>query len=130
MSEWNPLLLAIAFKKLDIVRYFTSELNISIRQAGKKPANESDLSEDQLLDSQIFSLTLAIANKDLPMFSELWSVNFSAWEESHLSKVLAHLIASKWTQGLQALFRSFTTETLFSSQNYQRQVEIVKGWLL
>ena len=38
MNEWNPLLVAIAFKKIDIVRYLINELQVSVRQWVKKPA--------------------------------------------------------------------------------------------
>lgn len=38
MSEWNPVLIAIAFKRLDIVRYFNQELKISLKQACKDPS--------------------------------------------------------------------------------------------
>lgn len=37
LSEWNPLLLAVAFKRLDIVRYFVNELKISLRLALRDP---------------------------------------------------------------------------------------------
>lgn len=37
MVNWNPILLAIAYKKLDILRYFTSELNVSIRHTTYEP---------------------------------------------------------------------------------------------
>jgi hypothetical protein len=43
MAEWNPLLLAIAFKRLDIVRYLTSELSISVRHAGSRPGDLAQL---------------------------------------------------------------------------------------
>ena len=35
MAEWNPFLTAIAFKQIEVVRYFLHELNISLRIAGR-----------------------------------------------------------------------------------------------
>jgi hypothetical protein len=37
MEEWNPLLVAIAFKKLDIVRYFLEDMSLGLALAGKSP---------------------------------------------------------------------------------------------
>lgn len=39
MENWNPLLLAIAYKRIEIVHYFTKELKIALRHAGKKPGS-------------------------------------------------------------------------------------------
>ena len=33
MDQWSPLLIAIANKKLDVVRYFLHDLKISLRHA-------------------------------------------------------------------------------------------------
>lgn len=43
MAEWNPLLVAIAYKKLDILRYFTQQLKISVRQFARSPSDETEL---------------------------------------------------------------------------------------
>ena len=37
MKEWNPLLVAIAFKRAEIVRYLLQELKISFRHASRDP---------------------------------------------------------------------------------------------
>ncbi len=37
MDKWNPLLVAIALKKLDIVRYLIHDLKIALRHAGRQP---------------------------------------------------------------------------------------------
>lgn len=37
IADWNPLLVAIAFKKIEIVKYFLYDLNASIRVFGSKP---------------------------------------------------------------------------------------------
>lgn len=43
MDKWNPLLVAIALKKIDIVKYFLEDLKIAIKYHGKEPepANEA-----------------------------------------------------------------------------------------
>jgi len=40
MAEWNPLLIAIAYKRLDIVRYLLHDLQIALRHHGKRPGEE------------------------------------------------------------------------------------------
>lgn len=37
MQDWNPLLLAIAYKKLEIIRYFLNDMHVSLRNFGKAP---------------------------------------------------------------------------------------------
>jgi hypothetical protein len=100
MAEWNPLLLAVAFKRLEIVRYFVHELRLPIRIAGNKSGQNYGEQEEDLITNEMFALTLAITNKDTNMLQELWTVNSSAWEENHLHRLLKQLIAAKWTQGL------------------------------
>lgn len=41
-------MLAIAYKKLDILKYFTEELKIAIRHAGKQPGSEGGKSADEM----------------------------------------------------------------------------------
>lgn len=45
MSLWNPLLLAIAFKKLEMVRYFLHTQKIGLRIAGQDPTSEPSAAE-------------------------------------------------------------------------------------
>ena len=52
-AQWNPFLVAIANKKLEIVKYFLHDLNISIATSGVSP----DLSMDAR-----FALKIAVAN--------------------------------------------------------------------
>ena len=47
MAEWNPLLVAVAFKKLDIVRYFTQQLKISVKHFGRSATDEQELTSEQ-----------------------------------------------------------------------------------
>jgi hypothetical protein len=38
MENWNPVLHAVAFKRVDIVRYFIHELKISLKLAMRDPS--------------------------------------------------------------------------------------------
>lgn len=44
MADWNPMLVAIAFKRTDIVRYFIQELKISVKLACRDPTLPATLS--------------------------------------------------------------------------------------
>ena len=57
-DQWSPLLLAIAFKRLTIVRYFIEELKISVRHSRQEKA-----------ELEAFPLLVAVANKDLNMLN-------------------------------------------------------------
>jgi hypothetical protein len=37
MTTWNPLLIAIAYKRLDIVRFMLQDLHISFKHAARDP---------------------------------------------------------------------------------------------
>lgn len=74
MASWNPLLVAIAFRKIDIVRYLLQHLKLSLRWTS---VCENVNSED-VYEKEAFGLCLAVANKDLSMLRELWS-QYTAW---------------------------------------------------
>ena len=127
-KDFNPLLLAVAYNHVDIVRYLINDLKISLRMAGQQPVHDGPASSADAADQQVFSLKIAIAKKNLPMFEELWS-HFTAWESNHLIRIFEILVLEKWQQGLQHLLKSYTTEVIFSSQSLPYQAEIVaKFW--
>ena len=64
MSNWNPVLLSIAFKKVEILRYLINDLRISLATSGTSP-------DSQVVDVR-FSLQVAAAFHDLPTLVELW----------------------------------------------------------
>lgn len=71
-SNWNPLLLAIAYKRADIVRYLLDEIHVSLINLGRVPFSNKYFSDEQYSD-ETFSVKLAIANKDTQMLAELWN---------------------------------------------------------
>jgi hypothetical protein len=90
MADWNPLLVAIAFKQIEIVKYFLYDMHASLRVFGSKPAQtEHTYIESELAARQSFCLTLAVANKDAVMFNELWSNNLAWNNEHHFLSALA-----------------------------------------
>lgn len=100
MANWNPVLLAIAYKKLDILRYFTSELNVGIRHTTQEPEGDStQFAQEDFEAKEAFSLMIAIANKDIKTFNALWD-DYTAWSKEHLVRVVKQLVHEKWVQGL------------------------------
>lgn len=79
MKEFNPLLVAIAHKKLEVVRYLLHEYGISLKNFGKNPY--SDMSDSPL--APLFSLELTVATKDDKMLDLLWGKS-NCWEAIHL----------------------------------------------
>lgn len=67
--------------------------------AGKKPTADGPSSAEDAGDQQVFCLKLAVANRDLPMFEELWS-QFTCWESNHLTRIYEILVLEKWQQAL------------------------------
>jgi hypothetical protein len=115
MANWNPLLVAIANKKLDVVKYFLEDLSIAISLFGINPDTQAD---------PTFALQIALSNQDLPMLSELWGgAQNQAWTMQNLQWLVKQLVDLKWIQGLAAVLKvspagalTFrTTETLFMS---------------
>ena len=72
-KDFNPFLIAVVHKRIDIVRYLINDLKVSVRMAGKAPSVEGPASAADAGDQQVFCLKIAVANKDLPMFEELWN---------------------------------------------------------
>jgi len=75
MKDWNPLLVAIAFKRVEIVKYLIQDLKVSSKLATRDPtieqipAHASISYQHVSLEraNKIFGLHLAIINRDLPM---------------------------------------------------------------
>lgn len=70
MVEWNPFLVAVAFKRVDIIRYFVEDLKISQRLACSSvrfPESHPFAALPVTLQSYLFPLHLAIINHDQNM---------------------------------------------------------------
>jgi hypothetical protein len=74
---------------------------------------------EEISDLFIFSLKIAVANRDLPMLEELWSVHTS-WESNHLTRLVDILVNEKWNQGLTFVLKSYTTDVIFNSSSYEK----------
>ncbi len=125
MKEWNPLLVAVALGKVEIVRYLLYDAKVSVKMAGRKP--DTDEAAADLVESECFALRLAAGNKDLPMLTELWS-SFLAYDVHHLCHMVSFMFENKWAPGLKAILDSYTTDVLFSGLKVNKQVELMATW--
>lgn len=125
-KEWNPLLIAIASKKIDVVQYFLGDLHISLRHLGKSPVDADGFTEAAAVNEQVFCLLIAIANKDIHMLRELWS-HYTAWDYLHLEHLAEILIKDKWGTGLNEVLKSYTTEVIFNSLTMAQRLTFVES---
>ena len=66
-QNWNVLQYAIAHKRVDIVRYFLTNLKMSLKQFGKRPEEVyklTTMTEVNDVDIYLFPLQLAVNNTD------------------------------------------------------------------
>eukprot|EP00347_Sterkiella_histriomuscorum_P007709 403347865 len=127
MANWNPVLLAIAYKKLDILRYFTSDLNVAIRHTTQEPEIEKSFFPEDQEAQEAFGLMLAIANKDAKTFSALWD-DFTSWSKEHLVRVVQQVVQEKWVVGLQTILGSYTTDVIYNALTHEEQRTLLTLW--
>ena len=71
---WNPLIYALVFKKLDIVKYLIEKCKVNAKLCLRDPAHSGEYSEvspQYEVRSKCFAVLVAIYNKDYPMLSYL-----------------------------------------------------------
>lgn len=71
---WNPLLFAVAFKHLDLVKYLISERKVNAKLCLRDPAQSGEYSEvspQYEVRSKCFAVLIALSNKDARMLSYL-----------------------------------------------------------
>ena len=71
---WNPMLYALVFKKLSIVRYLIEGVKANAKLCLRDPAHSGEYSEvspQYEVRSKCFAVLVAIENQDLPMLQYL-----------------------------------------------------------
>ena len=78
MKDWNPLLLALAYKQSEVVKYLIANQKLSVRVAGRDPRylykdaiNNNDY-ETEKIDRQMFCMKIVVSNEDLECLHLLW----------------------------------------------------------
>ena len=95
-----------------------------MRHAGKKPESGKPETAQEAAEQQVYSLMIAVANKDLAMLEELWGT-ITPWDQTHFVKLVETLVAERWQQGLTSILKSYTTDVVFNSQSLNLQASIM-----
>ena len=91
----NPLMIAIYFGQIDVVRLFMEEFSIGVIQKGLYDSNDwvdSKFWLENQPTKDVFGLKLAIYDKESPeMFNLLWSENLM-WKFEHTLEILKYIL--------------------------------------
>lgn len=78
MKEWNPLLVALAYKQSEVLKYLIGNAKLSVRVAGRDPrysfieSINSDNYKTEKIQRQMFCIDITIQNEDLECLHLLW----------------------------------------------------------
>ena len=133
-AEWNPLLLAIASRHLNVVKVICEKvksfhrLNCLSRPYDLETQKRIVFDHNKRLKRECFGLKLAVLNKDEEIFKYLWSKNENRilWNLGHFFYLMKILVKSNWEQGLRLLVGSTTSKVLIMSVNTVKEfVDVV-----
>lgn len=88
MKSFNPVLLAIAYKRTDLLKYFVSDMKVTLLPVISEPVDLPHKSQDH--EKELFGLRLAWSNKDLKTLQYL--SDQQVWGKEHLNSVHQKLI--------------------------------------
>ncbi len=93
ISNWNLLLIAIAYDHLFAIKLFSVTLKAHLRIALRTPpiASFSKVQESDPAQAETFSLLLAINNRSESMLKFLWNELRLLWDSFHFTSVLSEL---------------------------------------
>jgi len=121
LADWNPLLVAIAFKQAEIVDYFATQMRISLKQAGTYPRGSTKI------EDEIFCLKMALKFDSYECFGALWAV-FEAWDLPHFQEMLQICVENEDAVGLNALLDSYTADVIFSSLSFEHKTKVIRSF--
>jgi hypothetical protein len=126
-EDWNPLIFAIFYGRLEIVKYFCESELVSVRNCLTTPfiivkegSELDDANEEEYFikeKTEVFVLVLCIMVELKEIFAYLWTKCAYIWNEIHLILLANYLYDAKWTDGLAAFFTSPQTHQLFASMS-------------
>ena len=138
---WNPLHFAVFNNHLDIVRYFLSDLKISIKTIGPKAMyeNEKDPTNlDTFPEDKILLLLLAVEQRNkemlqylLDQLSHLWYSEFvvdQLLKEHFNTSVSDHVqkqAKTPWVAMIQIVLRSRTAHNFYLNMSFKKR----RAWL-
>lgn len=108
ISNWNLMLIAIAYDHLFAIKLFAVTLKSHLRIALRTPpvSQFSKVQESDPAQAETFSLMLAINNRSESMLKFLWSDLRLMWDSFHFTYVVSELASQRFVDGLRTLLRS------------------------
>jgi hypothetical protein len=127
-SNWNLLLIAIAYDHLVAIRLFAVTLKAHLRIALRTPpiASFSKVQESDPAQAETFALLLAINNRSESMLKFLWNDLRLLWDSFHLVYVISELASQRFVEGIRVLLRSTTTHEIYMSMHAAEKVAFLK----
>ena len=111
-KSWNPFTFAVAYKKIEIVRYFihttTQAMGIPVRHVCKGDQGENPVQQE------LFAAILAIKVGNYEALSEIWSC-LHAWEFRHLMEISKIILAMKDVRAFTEILNAFATGVILCS---------------
>mmetsp|Transcript_40850 Transcript_40850/g.30066 ORF Transcript_40850/g.30066 Transcript_40850/m.30066 type:complete len:152 (+) Transcript_40850:2448-2903(+) len=114
--DWNPLIFAIFYRKLDILKYLCENKSVYVRNCLLAPfliETEDDefCSEEKFVQekTEIFCLVIALMIQDVHVFAFLWNKCAFIWNEVHMVLLANCIFDSVWQDGLASFFESANT---------------------
>jgi hypothetical protein len=118
--DWNPLIFAIFYQKLDILQYFCESQKVYVRNCLTTPfLIESDCggeyeetNEERFIKekTEIFCLILAIMVNNKQIFQYLWKQCAYLWNDVHMVLMTNFLFDSVWPDGIKIFYHSANTK--------------------
>jgi hypothetical protein len=115
-DNWNALLFAIYYNKMDVVKYYANESSINFRLAMADPEereSEEKEFENQNGEFELFGIKLAIHKRNKEMLDFLWNTNNRVWGLEHFEAVADLINNISWMEGLKVFLRSKTSMNMF-----------------
>lgn len=95
---WNPLLYAVVFRRLHMVKYLVEDIRVNAKLCLRDPAysgEHSEVSPQYELRSKCFSVLIALYNNDIDMLSYLLNKLHFLWSFQELYIIFETLATIK-----------------------------------
>ena len=118
--HWTPLLFAIHNKLIKVVRYL-----VEYKQVNRRLATINREIQDDMNQSQVLPLLIAISNEDSIMFEYLWSMT-ELWGIEHLKQILSSIFShTTWSKGVEILLDSEATQDIYNGLSYEEKKQFM-----
>ena len=115
--DWNPLIFAVFYQRLDIVTYFYESDSVYVRNCLSNPfiietdEDAEGMEEEKFIQekTEVFVLVLCIMLHNKEIFKYLWRKCAYMWNDVHLIVLTYFIFESQWTEGIRVLFASANT---------------------